>query len=90
MLYKKYHRRYIRKFKRKLSSKLRESDWTCFRGVFIDNSCIIVNLIQKEVGLVFSWTWKKRTVTIIKRNGELNKEIDNVIQEISQKPCKAV
>lgn len=88
MLYKKYHRRHVRKFKRKLSSKLQGSDWTCFRrGVFIDNSCIIVYLIQK-VGLVFSR--KKRTITIIKYNGELNKEVDNVIQEISQKHCKAV
>lgn len=88
MLYKKYHRRYVRKFKRKLSAKLQGSSWACFRGVFIDNSCIIINIIQKKAGLVFSW--KKRTITVIKRDGELNKEIDNVIQEISQKPCKAV
>ena len=88
MLYKKYHRIHVRKFKRKLSSKLQDSDWTCFRrGVFIDNSCIIVYLIQKTQ-LVFSR--KKRTITIVKYNGELNKEVDNVIQEISQKPCKAV
>ena len=80
MLYKKYHRIHVRKFKRKLSSKLQDSDWTCFRRG-VDNSCIIVYLIQKEVGLVFSR--KKRTITIIKYNGELNKEVDNVIQEIS-------
>lgn len=88
MLYKKYHRRYVRKFKRKLSAKLRGSDWACFQGVFIDNSCIIINVIQK--GAVGLFSWKKRTIIIIKHNGELNKEIDNVIQKISQRPCKAV
>lgn len=87
MLYKKYHRSYVRKFKRDVVVSLYST------GCNLKSPFIVFTICNHDIlpyisAVILPYYLKTSVVTVVGWNGKLNKyELENVIQEISQEFC---
>jgi len=87
MLYKKYHRDFVRKFKREVVVSIHST------GCNLKSPFIVFVICNRDIlpyisAVILPFYFRTCNVTVVDWNGKLNIDnIDNVIQEISQKLC---